>query len=73
VLGTAYLVCMLGVDVPMYWAGWVSEAPRGHQALGTAEGFLDAASWRFAAHGAMAASPHPQGAPAPRRPVSPTG
>ena len=40
-LGLAYVVYMLEVDVPMYWARWVHDEGRGHQYLSIAQGLQD--------------------------------
>ena len=44
VLGTAYVIYMFKVDVPMYWARWVDDEARGHQYLSIAQGLVDVSS-----------------------------
>lgn len=45
-LALGYLLYLLAVDVPGYWARWQAELSSGHQALGLLDGLHDAATRR---------------------------
>jgi hypothetical protein len=40
-LGVGYVLYMFEVDVPMYWARWVSDVDNGRQFLSVAQGLVD--------------------------------
>lgn len=48
--GVAYVVYMLGVDVPMYWARWLADELAGRQYLTVAQGLSDAAQRWVVSH-----------------------
>ena len=49
-LGLGYVVYMFEVDVPMYWARWVADAARGHQALSLLQGLADTSGRWIVSH-----------------------
>jgi hypothetical protein len=48
--GTAYVVFMFGVDVPMYWARWVADEAHGRAYLSVAQGLADASARWVVSH-----------------------
>ncbi|MBS0345729.1 MAG: hypothetical protein JSR69_04650 [Proteobacteria bacterium] len=50
VAGVGYVFYMFGVDVPMYWARWLTDEAHGRQYLSLAQGVLDASSRWVVSH-----------------------
>jgi hypothetical protein len=48
--GTAYVIYMFGVDVPMYWARWLADQAQGRQYLSVSDGLLDASTRWVVSH-----------------------
>lgn len=48
--GLAYVAYMFLVDVPMYWARWVTDEAQGRQYLGIAQGLVDVTSRWVVSH-----------------------
>jgi hypothetical protein len=48
--GTAYVVYMFGVDVPMYWARWLADDALGRGHLSVAQGLADASARWVVSH-----------------------
>ncbi|MBA4176239.1 MAG: hypothetical protein C0505_06730 [Leptothrix sp. (in: Bacteria)] len=48
--GTAYVVFMFGVDVPMYWARWIADEAHGRAYFSLPQGLIDASARWVVSH-----------------------